>query len=417
MPSDGNSLVRRTRVVIVGGGQAGLAMSACLSQRGLDHVVLERGRIGERWQSERWESLRLLTPNWLSRLPRWTYAGPEPHGYMSALEVARHLEAYARHTAAPVEAGTTVVAVQRAGDAYRVVADAAGRRAVWLAASVVIATGACDVPHVPAFAAALPPDVHQLVPARYRSPRDLPDGGVLVVGPSASGAQLADELVRAGRPTTLAVGRHVRLPRRYRGRDIMAWLDAAGILDERVDASRDLERARRPPSFQLVAGRTLDLPALAAAGVRLVGRVVGAAGARVALAADLEATTRDADARLTRLLDRIDAFAGGAPCPRPAPFVAPPAPETIDLRAEGIATVLWCTGYRRAYPWLEVPVLDGHGELVHRGGITAAPGLVALGLPFMRRRKSTFLDGIGDDAAELAEHLATYLEGRAPMAA
>ena len=417
MPSDGESFVRRTRVVIVGGGQSGLAMSACLSERGLDHVVLERGRIGERWQSERWDSLRLLTPNWLSRLPRWTYGGPDPRGYMSAHEVARHLEAYARHIAAPVEDGTTVVAVQRAGGSYRVVTEAAGRRAVWLAASVVIATGACDVPNVPALAAGLPPDVHQLVPARYRRPADLPDGGVLVVGASASGVQLADELVRAGRPTTLSVGRHVRLARRYRGRDIMAWLEAAGILDERIDDSRDLEGARRQPSFQLVADRTLDLPALAAAGVRLVGRVVGADGARVALAPDLEATARDADARLRRLLDRIDAFAGGAPGPRPAPFVPPPAPEAIDLRADGIATVLWSTGYRRAYPWLEVPVVDGHGELVLRGGIPAAPGLVALGLPFLRRRKSSFLDGVGGDAAELADHLATYLEGRPPMAA
>jgi putative flavoprotein involved in K+ transport len=403
--------MRRTDVVVIGGGQAGLAMSACLSARGLDHVVLERGRVGERWRSERWDSLRLLTPNWQSRLPGWSYRGPDPDGYMTSRQVARHLDAYARAIAAPVHAGTTVRRVDRALGGYRVVTDG-GK---WWAPSVVIATGMCDVPHVPPFAGALA--VHQLVPTAYRRPGDLPAGGVLVVGASATGVQLADELQRSGRPTTLAVGRHVRLPRTYRGRDIMAWLDEAGILDERIEDAPDPERARRQPSFQLV-GRadraTLDLPALAAAGVRLVGRVVGATGGRVELAGDLADTTRAADARLARLLDRIDAFAGGRG-ERPAPFVAGAAPAELDLAAEGITTVLWCTGYRRSYPWLAVPVLDDRGEIRHDRGITPAPGLVVLGLQFMRRRKSSFIDGVGADAEELADHLAARL--RQPMAA
>jgi putative flavoprotein involved in K+ transport len=210
------------------------------------------------------------------------------------------------------------------------------------------------------------------------------------------------------------VGRHVRLPRTYRGRDIMAWLDEAGILDQSIDAMADRERARRQPSFQLV-GRpdraNVDLPALVAAGVRLVGRVTGVTGARVALAADLGETTRQADARLTRLLDGIDAFIAArgldaSPADRPRPFAAPAAPTVLDLAGEGIATVVWCTGYRRAYPWLRVPILDERGELLHDRGITAAPGLVVLGLQFMRRRKSSFLDGVGADAEELAAHLA-----------
>jgi putative flavoprotein involved in K+ transport len=408
--------MRRTEAVVIGGGQAGLAMSRCLSQHGIDHVVLERGRVGERWRSERWDSLRLLSPNWHTRLPGFRYDGPDPDGFMRTGELLELLERYARTIDAPVEEQTTVLGVETGGPGYRVTTDHGG----FEARSVVIATGHCDVPHVPAVAANLPGDVVQLVPSRYRRASQLPAGGVLVVGASASGVQLADEIHASGRPVTLAAGRHNRLPRTYRGRDIVWWLDALGVFDEAAEDQPDLARARRQPSLQLV-GRpdraTLDLPALERRGVRLAGRLAAIEGGRVRFADDLVAHTAAADARLARLLRRIDAFAAasgldGEVGPREpfTPFLWPsPAPTELDLRQAGIRSVVWATGYGREYPWLRVPVLDARGEIRHAGGVTAAPGLYVLGLYFLRRRKSSFIDGVGQDAMELAAHLAHHL--------
>jgi putative flavoprotein involved in K+ transport len=414
--------MRRTDAVVVGGGQAGLAMSRSLADRGIAHVVLERGRVAERWRSERWQSLRLLTPRWQARLPGWSYRGADPDGFMTRLELVGYLDGYARSFAAPVETGVTVTAVAREGAGFRVATD----RGVWTAAAVVVATGHCDVPFVPPVAAGLPRDVSQIVPTRYRNPAQLPPGGVLVVGASATGVQLAAEIQRSGRQVTLGVGKHVRMPRRYRDRDIQWWLDAAGILDERWDAVADVEAARRAPSLQLVGTddhRTLDLDVLRGLGVRLAGRVAGIEGSRVAFADDLAATLAAADARLARLLRRIDAHAersrpAAAPPPEPiAPIRVPHAPTVIDLRAEGIRTVVWATGYRRSYPWLRVPVLDRRGEIVHEGGVTPEPGLYVLGLQFLRHRNSSFLDGVGRDALALAAHLTGYLERRQTRAA
>jgi putative flavoprotein involved in K+ transport len=408
--------MRRTEAVVIGGGQAGLAMSRCLKDSGVDHVVLERGRVAERWRSERWESLRLLTPSWQCRLPGFRYEGPDPDGYMSMPEIVDYLGRFARSFVAPVEEGTTVLAVEPSSHGYRVTTD----RGSWLARSVVIATGHCDTPFVPEMAAQMPADVVQVVPTRYRNPSPLPEGGVLVVGASATGVQLADEILASGRPVTLAVGRHTRLPRVYRGRDILWWLDAIGILGESAADVFDLSTSRNQPSLQLV-GRpdraTLDLPALQDRGVCLVGRAVSASGGRVFLADDLVVQTVAADARLARLVQRIDIFAArtgldaevGPPEPF-RPFRWPdPAPAGIDLRSEGIRTVVWATGFRRLYPWLKVPVLDARGEIRHEGGVTPAPGLYVIGLYFLRHRNSSFIDGVGRDAMELAVHLATHL--------
>jgi len=413
--------MRTIDTIVIGGGQAGLAASYCLGELGVDHVVLERGRIGERWRRERWDSLHMLTPRWQSRLPGWAYRGPHPDGYMAMPELIAYFEAYARSFAAPVHAGVTVEAIVPAAPGYRVHTD----HGTWRARAVVIATGHCDVPAIPAFATALTAAVHQLAPARYRNPGALADGGVLVVGASASGVQIASELARAGRDVTLAVGTHLRLPRRHRGRDILWWLDAMGVLAETTDAVRDLEAARRQPSWQLAGmpdgmpDRAVDLPAVQAAGVRVVGRITGAADRAVGVAGDLPATVAAAEARLARLLARIDAFAAArglpdhGPAATLAPFVPPPAPPTLDLGAERITTVIWATGYRRDYAWLRVPGAVARGELVHDHGVVAVPGLYALGLRFQRRRASSFLDGVGDDARAVACHLARHLGHRA----
>lgn len=221
-------------------------MSRCLSDRGIEHVILERGRIAERWRSERWDSLQLLTPNWQSRLPGFRYEGPDPDGYMTMPQVVAYLERYANVIDAPIEAGTTVLAVQRSGREYLVETD----RGSWRSRGVVVATGHSDLPLVPPMAAALSNGIVQVVPTRYRNPRDLPEGGVLVVGASATGIQLADEIHSSGRPVTLAVGRHMRLPRRYRGRDILWWLDAMGVFDETIDRVYDSDISRSQPSLQ-----------------------------------------------------------------------------------------------------------------------------------------------------------------------
>jgi putative flavoprotein involved in K+ transport len=402
--------MRRTDTVIIGGGQAGLAMSRCLSDRGVAHVILERGRVAERWRSERWESLRLLTPNWQSRLPGFRYDGDDPDGYMTMPEVVGYLERYSRTLEGPIETNTSVTSLRTAGSGFTIETT----RGEWTARNVVIATGYCDRPFVPDQARHLSVDVLQLSPTTYRRPDQLPDGGVLVVGASASGVQLADELRRSGREVTLAVGRHTRLPRRYRGRDIMWWFDALGVFDERVEQVFDIAISRRAPSLQLV-GRpdhaSLDLRMLQDQGVRLTGRLTAVDGPLVSFADDLVANTAAADVRLARLLGRIDAFVAqrgiAASEAEPfEPFLWPlPSPSAIDLRAEGIRTVIWATGFKRTYPWLHVPVLDAAGEIDQKGGITAVPGLYVLGMHFQRRRKSVFIDGVGADARELAEHM------------
>jgi putative flavoprotein involved in K+ transport len=342
----------RVHTAIIGGGQAGLAMSASLTDQGIDHVVLERGRIANAWHTERWDSLRLLSPNRMTRLPGHQYDGPDPDGYMRASEFATFLDDYAARIDAPVEEQTAVHAVRCTGDHFTVT-TATGR---WTADAVVVATGANARPAVPRFASRLTHDVAQVTPVAYKRPEQLPDGNVLVVGASSSGAQLASELRATGREVVLAVGRHSRLPRRYRDADSFVWLDRAGVLDDRASAVHDLEHARHQPSIQLVGSnppRDLDLNTLQDEGVRLAGHLVAVDGTRLTFADDLAASVEDSEARLHALLGRIDAVAGPAGVPpdrHPLPIRVPSTPERLDVRAEGITSVIWATGFTRWYP-------------------------------------------------------------------
>jgi putative flavoprotein involved in K+ transport len=406
-----------TTVVVVGAGQAGLAMSACLTGRGIDHLVLERGRIGERWRSERWDSLRLLTPNWMSRLPGHAYEGDDPDGFMTMPEVVSFFERYAERIDAPVIDETTVFSAAPTDDGYRLHTSAGTIDCRLL----VAATGACATPNIPAVAAAVPGRVLQTSPKYYRRPGDLPDGGVLVVGASASGIQLARELQLSGRDVTLAVGAHTRLPRNYRGVDIHAWLDMMGTLSRSIDTIDDLDAARREPSLQLVGstdGRSIDLAELASLGVRIAGRVDHVSIGVAQLDGGASAAAAAADRRLTRMLDRIDDWASrhgldaelGTP-DRPAPVQIEDEPDHIDLADGRISSILWATGYRPDYSWLTGPVRPD-GSIAHHGGVAAdAPGLYLLGLPVMRTRASTFIDGVGADAAAHAAHIAGRLAG------
>ena len=404
---------RTTDVVVIGGGQAGLAMSQCLTSRSIDHVVLERGESANSWRTERWDSLRLLTPNWLARLPGWSYQGVDPDGYMSAAEVVEYLDAYRRSVGAPMYTGIEVTRIASGGGRHTV--DTSD--GPWSARAVVMATGACSNPHVPSIAAEMPAHVEHVTPIGYRNPAGIGDGGVLVVGASASGLQIADELSRAGSDVTLAVGDHVRLPRTYRGMDIHWWMDAVGQLDERYDEVDDIDRARRLPSLQLVGSserRDLDLSTVAANGVSLAGRLVGRSGHRAQFSGSFANMCVSADLKQRRLLDRLDEYASEhgldaelSEATRPAPTVTVPPLLEADLRQ--IDTIVWATGFRPTYPWLDPQLLDRKGRLVHDGGVLPVPGLYVLGLPFMRRRKSSFLDGVGPDAHDLAEHLVAHL--------
>jgi len=381
--------------------------------------VLERGEVANSWRRERWDSLRLLTPNWQSRLPGLRYEGPEPDGYMTTAEVTEFIERYAKLSGAPVRTGANVTSVRRASDGY-VLTTSHGEIHCQ---AVVIASGACNQPAVPGFSDAVPAFVEQLTPFDYRDPASLPDGGVLVVGASATGVQLAAELQSSGRPVTLSVGEHVRLPRLYRGRDVLWWMDASGVWDERYDEVDDLTRARRLPSPQLAGTpeRTaLDLNALASMGVELVGRWAAVRDGRALFSGGLRNVFSLADLKMERLLNNFDEWAQASgseadavPSGRFAPTRVPASTRLqLDLRSGEIRAIVWATGFRPDYEWLQVPVVDAKGQLNHDGGVVDSPGLYALGLPVLRRRKSSFMYGIEDDASEVIDHLARYLSAR-----
>lgn len=409
--------MRLTTAVIIGAGQSGLAMSWYLTRYGIDHVVLERGDIANSWRTERWDSLRLLTPNWQSRLPGHAYAGEDPDGFMTMPETAAYLDRYAQLSGAPVQTRTRVQRVSRTQNGYEI----ATNRGPWRCRALVLATGAFGIPTVPALSAGLPAGVFGLTPAQYKSPDQLPAGGVLVVGASASGVQIAREVQASGRRTVLAVGEHVRMPRTYRGRDIQYWMDATGAMDLRFDEIEDIVRARRLPSPQLIGTDervTVDLNSLTAMGVERVGRLVGLRSGKTQFSGSLANCFALADLKLNRLLTNIDEWieARGLneardPSYRPEPTALPLKPRLdMDLRAEGIETVIWATGYRPDYSWLDVPVFDQKGSLRHEGGVVAAPDMYVLGLPFMRRRKSSFIDGAAADAHDLSAHLRQGLD-------
>lgn len=403
-----------TDCLIIGAGQAGLAMSHCLSDLGIDHVVLERGTIANRWTQSRWPSLRLLTPGWMTRLPGHTLASAHD-GFLSATDLAGRLRDYGRDARLPIIERTDVLALEQLGERLRAVTS----RGTIVAHSVVVATGACDRPRTPAWSSTLGTHVHQLASTDYRTPEALPEDGVLVVGASATGVQLAGEIAASGRRTMLAVGGHVRSPRRYRGRDLFEWLSDSGFLNDRAAISLSHGRAVSQPSLQLVGSddnRDIDLYRLRDLGVELAGHAVGASERAVHFAGDLALSLNKGEERRRKLLGHIDAHIAqnGLNAPQDASaWIHPGAPDavsgTVDLRAQGIGTVIWATGYRRDYSWLHVDACDERGELRQQGGICDVPGLYALGLPFMRHRASSFIDGVGRDAEAIAPVIAARL--------
>ena len=409
----------RTTCVIVGAGHSGLAMSYFLTQASIDHVIFERGEIANSWKFERWDSLRLLTPNWQVCLPGHDYNGDDPDGFMNMRETIRFIEQYAQKIAAPVHEHTSVTSVSEENGSYKVTTN----QSEWICETVVIASGACNLPNIPAIAERLPASISMLSPLQYRDPDQLDPGGVLVVGASATGAQIAEEIQRSGRAVTLAIGEHVRLPRRYRGKDIQWWMDATGLLDEKYTEIDDINRARKLPSPQLVGSsdhKTLDLNTLADLGVALRGRLAGINEATAQFSGSLRNVCSLADLKMNRLLNTIDEwvtennldenFSAGE---RYAPTrVEDDPPLTMKLEQEGIKTVVWATGFRPDTSWLDLPIYNHKGAFRHDGGVIDAPGMYLLGSTFLRRRKSSFIHGAEDDARELSSELVNYLASR-----
>ena len=402
-------------VVIVGAGPGGLAMSYRLTEAGVGHVVLERDEVASSWRHERWDSLRLLTPNWMTALPGYRYDDDDPDGFMSATDTVAFLDSYRRHFDPPVLSGVNVEAVERTADRFEVRAE----HARFECDVVVSAAGGSSAPRIPAFAAEVPRPIEQLTALEYRRPAQVDARGrVLVVGASASGVQIADELRNAGRDVTVAAGEHIRLPRRYRGRDIYWWLDVIGQLDERYDEVEDLARARRHASVQVVGsddGHDLGLRTLHTNGVQIAGRLMAIRGKTAQCSGGLANLVKNADLKQTRLLRRMDEYvvehgldAEIPPADDPPPTIIGDPPTELDLRR--FSTIVWATGYRPTYPWLPAEAFDRRGRVGHDGGVGAVPGLYFLGLPFLRRRRSNLIAGLGIDATDLRDHICAYLD-------
>ena len=402
--------VETVETLIIGGGQAGLAMSEQLSQRGLSHLVVERHRIAERWRSERWDGLHANGPAWHDRLPGLTIAGVDPDGFATRDQMVDYFVAYAERINAPVRCGVSVTALHRNAGGFGFRAETSD--GVIEASNVVAATGPFQRALIPSV---VPPDsgIHQMHSNAYRNPTQLPEGSVLVVGAGSSGAQIADELSRAGRRVYLSVGRHQRPPRRYRGHDFCWWLGVLGLWD-----------AQRDPSVKHVTiavsgaygGRTIDFRRLAAGGVTLVGRMQGCVHGVMRFAPDLEDNLAQGDASYRGLLDAADAYAAreGLDLPEePTARAIEPEPSCVtdpilelNLRDAGVAAIIWATGYALDFSWLKVDTFDASGAPVHRRGVTDVPGLYFLGLSFLSRRASAFIFGVEQDAAYLAEQIA-----------
>jgi len=407
---------RFVTTIIIGAGQAGLSMSRCLTKAGVDHVLLERGEVANSWRKERWDSLRLLSPNWQTRLVDYQYQGDNPDEFMSCNEFISYLTRYSETVEAPIHTGVKVEQVTRTQNGYRVLTNTGE----WQCKALVLATGECSIPKVPRMSEALPSSINQVTPKYYRNPGRLANGGVLIVGASATGLQLAEEIQQSGRQVTVCAGEQTRMPRRYRGKDINWWMDQCGVLDVKYTEVDDLNRVRRIPSLQLVGSsppRDLDINNLTRQGINFVGRLAGIKDHKALFSGSLANVCKMADLKMERMLRTIDSWIeenGLEHLVPPSHEMEPTRVETdprleMSLHSGEIRTVIWATGYRPDFSWLNVPVFDRKGDLKHDGGVVDAPGLYAMGLTFMRRRKSIFIDGVAEDANDLSHHIVGYL--------
>jgi len=394
--------------LVIGGGQAGLVMSYRLKQRGIAHLVVERARIAERWRSERWDGLKFQFPNWSVKLPDFPFPHTDPDAFASSADIIAFIEAYADFVAPPIRCGVEVTRLSRGVRGF--IAETADGTIE--ARNVVVATGPYQRPLMPDLLRDHP--AFQLHANSYKNPGQLPAGAVLVVGAGASGAQIAEELHRAGRRVYLAVGQHTRMPRRYRGQDLTWWFGALGLFDKTPEQRGPIHV--NPSITGAYGGYTIDFRRFAADGITLTGRILAARDSVLEIAPDLAENLANGDTYYATFLDMLDAHVEqhGLDLPDdPAARVVLADPPCVtrplrrlDLAADRVAAVIWATGYGVDFGWIDIPVKDISGEPLHRGGITETPGLYFLGLPWQSKLYSAFLSGVDDDAVVLAEHIA-----------
>jgi putative flavoprotein involved in K+ transport len=411
-------MMERIETVVIGGGQAGLAMSYHLSQHGREHVVLERHRVAERWRTQRWDSLMFQFPNWSIELPGCSYAGSDPDGYSHKSEILAFLEGYASSIKAPVRTGVEARSLRRAPQPGRYLVST--DECVYEARNVVVATGPYQRPRIPAVAAGVGADVVQVHAGEYRNPGELPPGAVLVVGSGASGCQIAEELLAAGRPVFFAIGRHRRVPRRYRGHDVFWWRRALGHLDQKAEDTPREHRLPPPLVTGVGGGHDVDIRRYARDGMTLLGHVREIRDGRVVLADDLAESLAAGDRTFEAFTSAVDNYLGsrdadGGGVPGAAePGITPRHVDSVDLRASAIRSVVWATGYHLDFGWIDLPIFDARGEPVHHRGVTAAPGVYFLGLAWLHKVKSSFLYGVGEDAEYLAQRISESTSGPSP---
>ncbi|MEM9220660.1 MAG: MSMEG_0569 family flavin-dependent oxidoreductase [Cyanobacteria bacterium P01_F01_bin.150] len=401
-------------VIIIGGGQAGLSLSYCLQQRQIKHIIFEKHRIGESWRSKRWDSFCLVTPNWQCQLPGYSYQGDDPEGFLQKDGIVDYIEAYANSFNPPVHEGVEVKQVKKnpISDEFDVVTSLGD----FTADQVIVATGAYHTPRIPAMAQRLPDDILQLHSSEYKNPESLPEGPVLVVGTGQSGCQIAEDLHLVGRQVHLCVGSAPRSPRRYRGKDVVDWLDRLGYYDLPIDDHPQGQAVRHKTNHYVTGrggGREIDLRHFAFQGMQLYGRLQDIKGDRLLFQPNLTENLDQADAVAASIKGTIDEFIAkqGMDAPLESPYhpVWTPLeePEALDYHAVGIRTVIWSIGYDMDFSWVEIPVFDGKGYPGHDRGVTSVRGLYFLGLPWLHSWGSGRFSGIARDAQYLADHIAS----------
>jgi putative flavoprotein involved in K+ transport len=397
-------------VIIVGGGQAGLSISYYLKQRRIDHKVLEKNGIGHAWRHQRWDSFCLVTPNWQCQLPGFPYPGDDPHGFMGRDDIVAYIEAYVRRFQPPIQEGVTVQRLRQDGRQFHLTTTAGD----YLANQVVVATGGYHRPKIPAMAHRLPPTVTQLHSSEYKNSQSLPPGAVLVVGTGQSGCQIAEDLHLAGRQVHLCVGGAPRSPRRYRGRDVVDWLEQMGYYDIPIDQHPQKATVRHKTNHYVTGrggGREIDLRHFARQGMALYGRLTDVQGTQLRFDGTLAHNLDQADAVAESIKRTIDGYIEQnhiqAPSePAYVPVWQPEAePLTLDYSAANITTVIWCMGYQTNFSWIDIPVFDGQGYPGHDRGVTPIPGLYFLGLPWLYTWGSGRFSGIARDAQYLADRI------------
>jgi putative flavoprotein involved in K+ transport len=409
-------------VIVVGGGQAGLSVSYCLKQRGIDHLVLEGRKIAYSWREERWDTFCLVTPNWQCQLPGYPYAGSDPQGFMLKDEIVAYVEGYQEAFGLPVREDVMVESLSERNGAKSARFELQTSQGVFSAEHVVVATGCYHKASLPDYLSEIPAQITTLHSSKYRNPESLPTGAVLVVGTGQSGAQIAEDLHLAGRKVHLAVGPAPRCARRYRGRDVVEWLDDLGYYDIPIEQHPNREQVRDKTNHYVTGrdgGRDLDLRKMALEGMTLYGPLTTVKAGTAAFRPELKQNLDGADAVYRSINRTIDAFIEkqGIAAPSEPDYSAPWEPETepevLDLAAAGISAIVFCAGFGSDFSWVKLPVFDQRGFPKHERGVTEAEGLYFIGLPWLHTWGSGRFSGVGRDATHIVEHIAASLTNRA----